>query len=90
MLYDDYCFEGTAKVVCKSCKQNKTVLFSGNHPLTISQGIKTAMIMDGWDAHTLKCPDCMELEKEGIIRRPKHEQDIEMYDSWDDDFGGED
>ena len=51
-------FEGTARIMCRQCKQERTVFFTGGTDSTVESSLEAALEADGWRIRDRICPEC--------------------------------
>jgi len=58
---EEFCFDGTAKVMCRKCKTLHEVAFDGTDLDTcVEDAIERGMNDAGWEVNTHLCPNCWE------------------------------
>jgi hypothetical protein len=92
MKKEEYCFDGTAKVMCRKCKTLHEVAFDGTDlDSCVEEAIERGMNEAGWESNNRLCPNCWE-EFEGTDEDAEidPDYDVELDDSdYDDDFDEE-
>jgi hypothetical protein len=89
---EEFCFDGTAKVMCRKCKTLHEVAFDGTDLDTcVEDAIERGMNDAGWEVSDRLCPNCWEefAETNEDVDEEDDEYDVELDDSEYDDFDDE-
>lgn len=93
MKKEEYCFDGTANIICRKCRTIHEVAFDGTDlDSSVEDAIERGMNEAGWDANNHFCPNCYEEfeEVEGCEEDFDEERyEEELNNDYDDDFDDE-
>jgi hypothetical protein len=87
MKKEEYCFDGTAKVLCRKCKVLHEVAFDGTDLDTcVEDAIERGMNEAGWETVNHLCPNCWDEYEESDEAEDGPDIDFEYDMELDDDF----